>query len=161
MIIRFKAFTVIELLTVIFIISILIASFTPSATRMYQESRLNRRASEAAAFLRQARQLAVTEQTIYGIAIYLNQNKFELIHRLVNQSPPPEYEDEVNSIFFVEAPLEISSSSLTDGELLTFNSVGNPSKSADVLLTDIYNKSRLICINAAGSIEVTINDQCD
>ncbi|KKQ89315.1 MAG: hypothetical protein UT11_C0029G0009 [Berkelbacteria bacterium GW2011_GWA2_38_9] len=161
MIIRFKAFTIIELMAVLFIIGILIASLTPSAARMYQETRLNRRASEAAAYFRQARQLAVTEQTTYGVAVYLTLNKFELVHHTTNPTPPPDYTDVVKSDFDVEDPLTIESTSLSDGELLTFNNIGNPSKSADVALVDTYGKNRVICINAAGSISLKVGTTCN
>lgn len=150
-----------ELMASLFIIGILVAVLTPSATRMYQETRLNRRASEAAAYFREARQLAVTEQTTYGIAVYINQNRFELIHRTTNASPPPDYVDEIQGSFNVEYPLSITSTSLSDSEVLTFNNIGNPSKSADVSLEDTYGKNRIICINAAGSISVKVGVVCE
>lgn len=159
--IRSKAFTIMELMAVLFIIGILIAALTPSAARMYQETRLNRRASEVVAYFRQARQLAVTEQTMYGVAVYTSQNKFELVHRTTNPTSPPDYTDVVKSSFNVEDPLTIESTSLSDGELLTFNNIGNPSKSADVALVDTYGKNRVICINAAGSISLKVGTSCE
>lgn len=159
--IRFKAFTIVELMAVLFIIGILVTALTPSATRMYQETRLNRRASEATAYFREARQLAVTEQTTYGIAVHISQNRFELIHRTANASPPPDYTDEVRGSFDVEDPLSITSTSLADGEVLTFNNIGNPSKSADVAMEDTHGKNRVICINAVGSISIKVGAICD
>lgn len=155
-----RGFTIAELLAVIFIIGILVAAATPSASKLYKQSRLKRRASEAVAYFRQARQLAVTEQTLYGVYIYQNTNEFKLVHLIEDPANPGQYIEEVISNFIVEEPLIISSASYTDGSLVTFNSVGNPSAAGDVVLEDGDGGERAICINAAGSVQLVSGKIC-
>lgn len=152
--------TIIELLVVFFIIGLLVAAATPSATRMYQENRLTRRANEIVAYFREARQSAVTEQTTYGLKVFASTNLFQLIHLIPDVENPGQFLEEQVSEFTVEEPLSVTSSSLTEGELLTFNAVGNPNKAAAVVVEDNYERQRAICINAVGSIQLIIGDQC-
>lgn len=157
---KVRAMTIVELTVVFFIIAVIVATATPSINRLYQESRLRRRASEAAAYFQQARQFAVTEQTTYGVYVYKTLNQFKMVHLVADPDNPGQFIENVESSFSVEEPLVISSSTIADGELLSFNSIGNPSKAGEVILTDDQERSRIICINAAGAVRLLIEGSC-
>ena len=157
---KLNGLTLAELVVVFFIIGILVATATPSASRLYEESRLRRRATEVLSYLRQARQYAVTEQSIYGVKLDITNNLVYLLHLTPDPADPGQYIENQVSVMTIESPLTIASTSLSTNEVLTFNAVGNPSKSADIVLADDESHYRTICVNAAGSIELRIASTC-
>ena len=158
---KLRGLTISELLVVFFIIGLLVAAATPSARRMYQESRLDRRTEEVVSIFRQARQYAVTEQSIYGVSLYQTTNHLDLIHQIPDPNNPGLYLDDIVSSLDIEQPLAVVATSLSEGELVYFNNIGNPSKAVEIILEDDFNRSRAVCINAVGSIQQKIGNSCN
>jgi len=76
-----KGINLIEVLTVLAVISMIAATLAPGFSRFLPFVRLSGAVTELTMQLRKAQQYAVTEQIIYQVKIFPTENKYQLIKK--------------------------------------------------------------------------------
>lgn len=139
-----KGINLIELVLVIGIIGIIASIGAPIISRFLPSMRLTGATKELVMELRRAQQYAVTEQIIYQIRFYENENKYQLIKKtepeeLIKETGLPE------TIAFYRisfSPPEVD-----------FNPAGIPSGPGEIELINQKGKKTKIEINPVGFIK--------
>lgn len=134
-----SAFTLLEALVVISIISVMAVFGLPAFWRYSASQSLAGQANKFANDLRKAQQITVTEQKISKIKIANNLRSYQILKedQVVEEVSLP------SNIFLSTAVLEIS-----------FNFAGAPSQPADFIFQNNFGEQRKVSINAAGFVKV-------
>lgn len=142
----YNAFTVIEMLAVVAIIGIL-SGTTIIALSSYQSTiDLNGVARDLITDLRYAQQLAVSEQTRYGIQLFESDNKYQII----------KYGESEEVLKEKNLPSGISFQSITglSEDKVKFNPYGSVEEEGDIILTNGKGDTKTIQIKPSGFVKI-------
>ncbi|PIT90709.1 MAG: hypothetical protein COU22_00715 [Candidatus Komeilibacteria bacterium CG10_big_fil_rev_8_21_14_0_10_41_13] len=125
--IRFKGFSLVELITVVAIIGILASLTYPSFNNYTQNQELKNSAKELLSNLKLAQQYTVTEQAKYSVAINLMSGSYSLIKK----GDP----DQTIQSFSLDEDVYFSSANGIQDSEAVFNPTGAVDYSGEVFLT--------------------------
>ena len=141
-----KAFTLIEFLVVLAIVSILIGIILPAYKMLQPSFQLSGAVRTLLTDLRYSQQLTVTEQVNYCLKFFLSEKKYQIIR--CGQSNP---------ILEVFLPAEIATFDavgFTDNQV-EFNPYGAVKESGSILLVNTSNKTKTIEVKPSGFVRIT------
>lgn len=125
-------FTLIEMMTVLFIIMILLIIGLPLLQQYSPTLKLKGEAKDLASDLRYAQQLTLTEQIVHLARFFPNENKYQIIKAVAGQ------DDEIIKEVFLQTPIVFESITFTDNQV-SFNASGTSSETGQVILTNQEN----------------------
>lgn len=143
-----KAYTLIEVLLVIALISIITSIFIPN-TRMFQNIKAKNEIKEFRKDLLFARNAAILENSYYYIYFEIDKNRY-FIKKATTESP----------IKTKDFDHGISLDNRSNITVLQFNPNGRPGNSGSIYLTDLNNKAYKITVTpATGRIDCEYQDE--
>ena len=139
-------FTLLEIITVLAIMGIVMTISIPVYRQIQPNIELSATARQITTDLRQAQQLAVTEQVIYSVEFNIVDSSYEII----NTDSEQVFKQET-----ISANIKINSiTDLTD-DTVSFNATGAALESGTITLTNRKNASSTIEIKPSGYVRIS------
>ena len=143
---RKRAFTLIEIVITISVLSALTAFIVPTYQLILSQFQLTSAASQVAEFIRLTEQKTVTEQVIYGVTLTDNATT-------IRQFLYTEEETVPQTTFALPSNIIISEVNFSGHSDIRFAPSGAPNVSGSVVIEDVVrNRSRRIEIRPSGAI---------
>ncbi len=140
-----KGFTLIEIITSIFIIAILSIFIGPSFSEFQHNTKLKESAKEIALSLRRAQQLAITEQVFYSVRFTTSTNSYTITNDAT-----------LETIYTATPASDVAITDITDlvENTATFNPTGNVTSAGSLTLTNSLDNTTTVEIKASGYVDI-------
>lgn len=141
---RYKAITLIEILTVIAIF-LIIATISAGFIKHYQPNiQLTVQAKNIRTNINKAREKTISEQKIYAIKIFPEQDKYDFILASDPDSAIESYQ--------LSSEIEFSELGLFTDDIISFNKAGAAKEAGIIIIKNSRSEQKTITINPSGYI---------
>jgi len=147
-----RAFTLIELLAVIAIITISTSIVLVGFRRFAPTYKLGQEAGRIAQDLRLAQQKTITEQITHLILFDQDGNLYFLIRLVPDPESPGEYISEILKTEILDADIQIKELQDLDEPEIRFTTVGGVADAGKIALVNRYDETKTIDVRPAGFI---------
>jgi prepilin-type N-terminal cleavage/methylation domain-containing protein len=141
-----SGFSAVELLVVVGIIALISLISIPLLLNYQKTTKLRSEARVLATNLRLTQQLAITEQTIYNLELFLSTDSYQVINSETSEV-----------IKDVTLDSEVSIYEVNDftGNTIQYNSTGGVLETGSIVLTNTKNETSTLQIKFSGYVEIS------
>lgn len=140
-----KGFTIIELSVVIAVITLLAMITIPVLANYQRTAKLRNEARLFATNLRYAQQLAITEQDIYSVKLFISTNSYQIVNESTNN---------IIKDVTLSSAVTIGEINSFTNDTIQFNPTGAAIETGNVALINAKNQTSTVEIKPSGYVEI-------